>query len=92
MSVTIEIPGSMRRFTANQACVEVEGGDTVMDALQHLVERHPGMRNVLFTPSGQVFAYVGIFLNQRDVRHLEREASRVGPGDSITLLPATAGG
>jgi molybdopterin converting factor small subunit len=92
MSVTIEIPGSMRRFTASQARVQVDGEHTVKDALLRLVEQHPSLRSVLFTPSGQVFSYVGIFLNSRDVRQLEREATRIAPGDSITLLPATAGG
>lgn len=92
MSITVQIPGSMRRFTANLDHVDVADAATVGAALQGLVAQHPPLRSTLFTSDGQLFSFVGIFLNSQDIRHLQKEATTVQPGDRITLLPAVAGG
>lgn len=92
MSITIDIPGSMRRFTGNAASVEVSGGSTVREALGNLVGEYGQLRKYLFTESGELFSYVGVFLNREDIRSLEMDVTPVQAGDRITLLPAVAGG
>ncbi|MEP7185025.1 MAG: MoaD/ThiS family protein [Rhodanobacter sp.] len=92
MAITVQIPGSMRRFTANLDHVEVAEATTVGAVLQSVVQQHPPLRNTLFTSDGRLFAFVGIFLNSQDIRHLQKEATAVQSGDRVTLLPAVAGG
>jgi sulfur-carrier protein adenylyltransferase/sulfurtransferase len=91
MSVTIQIPTPLRRFTGETADVEVEGG-TVDEALADLTRRHPSLKAHLYTADGGLRSFVNVFLNEDDVRHLERGATRVAPGDTLTIIPSIAGG
>jgi molybdopterin/thiamine biosynthesis adenylyltransferase/rhodanese-related sulfurtransferase/molybdopterin converting factor small subunit len=91
MGVTIQIPTPLRRFTGETGDVEVQGG-TVDEALGDLTRRYPGLKAHLYTADGALRSFVNIFLNDDDVRHLERGATRVAPGDTLTIIPSIAGG
>jgi molybdopterin/thiamine biosynthesis adenylyltransferase/rhodanese-related sulfurtransferase/molybdopterin converting factor small subunit len=91
MSVTIQIPTPLRRFTGESGDVEVEGA-TVEEALADLTRRHPSLKAHLYTADGTLRSFVNIFLNDDDVRHLERGATRVAAGDTLTIIPSIAGG
>jgi sulfur-carrier protein adenylyltransferase/sulfurtransferase len=91
MSVTIQIPTPLRRFTGESGDVEVEGA-TVDEALADLTRRHPSLRPHLYTPDGQLRSFVNVFRNDDDVRHLERGKTPVAPGDTLTIIPSIAGG
>jgi molybdopterin/thiamine biosynthesis adenylyltransferase/rhodanese-related sulfurtransferase/molybdopterin converting factor small subunit len=88
---TIQIPTPLRRFTGEAGDVEVQGG-TVDEALGDLTRQHPGLKPHLYTADGGLRSFVNIFLNDDDVRHLERGATRVAPGDTLTIIPSIAGG
>jgi sulfur-carrier protein adenylyltransferase/sulfurtransferase len=91
MGVTIQIPTPLRRFTGETGDVEVQGA-TVDEALSDLTRRHPGLKPHLYTPDGALRSFVNIFLNDDDVRHLERGATPVAAGDTLTIIPSIAGG
>ncbi len=91
MSVTIQIPTPLRRFTGESGDVEVEGA-TVDEALADLTRRHPSLKAHLYTADGTLRSFVNVFLNDDDVRHLDRGATRVAPGDTLTIIPSIAGG
>ena len=79
MSVTVQIPTPLRRFAADQAEVRVEG-TTVGEALADLVRQHPALRRHLFEEDGSPRTFVNIFLNDEDVRFLDRSGTPVsGP-------------
>jgi molybdopterin/thiamine biosynthesis adenylyltransferase/rhodanese-related sulfurtransferase/molybdopterin converting factor small subunit len=88
---TIQIPTPLRRFTGETGDVEVQGS-TVDEALGDLTRRYPGLKPHLYTAEGALRSFVNIFLNDDDVRHLERGATRVAPGDTLTIIPSIAGG
>jgi molybdopterin/thiamine biosynthesis adenylyltransferase/rhodanese-related sulfurtransferase/molybdopterin converting factor small subunit len=88
---TIQIPTPLRRFTAEAGDVEVQGG-TVDEALGDLTRRYPGLKPHLYTADGALRSFVNVFLNDDDVRHLERGATKVAPGDTLTIIPSIAGG
>lgn len=94
--ITVEIPGTLRRFTANRARVEVAPNEaqnlSVAEVLRCAAQQYPQLGGSLFTSDGRVFAYVGVFVNRQDVRQLCNEATPVRAGDTVTLLPAVAGG
>jgi molybdopterin/thiamine biosynthesis adenylyltransferase/rhodanese-related sulfurtransferase/molybdopterin converting factor small subunit len=91
MSVTIQVPTPLRRFTGESDEVEVEGA-TVDEALGDLTRRHPNLKAHLYTADGTLRSFVNIFLNDDDVRHLDRGATRVAAGDTLTIIPSIAGG
>jgi len=91
MSVTIQIPTPLRRFTANKEEVAVSA-KTVGDALANLVEQHPSVGRHLYGEDGKLRSFVNIFLNDEDVRFLDREATALEAGDTLTIIPSIAGG
>jgi molybdopterin converting factor small subunit len=67
-------------------------GETVGDVLADLVRLHPALKDQLLTPEGDLHRHLNIFLNDDDIRYLGRLDAKVGSGDTLTLMPAVAGG
>ncbi|HEY0511544.1 MAG TPA: molybdopterin-synthase adenylyltransferase MoeB [Thermoanaerobaculia bacterium] len=91
MSVTIHIPTPLRRFTSDQGEVQVDGG-TVGDALRDLTRRHPALQRHLYTDDGTLRSFVNVFLNDEDVRHLQKDGTPIASGDTLSIIPSIAGG
>lgn len=91
MSVTIHIPTPLRRFAGEAGEVQVEGA-TVAEAMRSLTEQHPALRRHLYTDDGALRSFVNIFVNDEDVRHLDREGTRLASGDTLSIIPSIAGG
>ncbi len=91
MAVTVHIPTALRAYTDRRESVETEGG-SVGEVLQQLTAAHPPLRPHLFTPDGRLRSFVNIYLNDEDIRYTGRESTPVKPGDSLSIVPAVAGG
>lgn len=88
---TIKVPPVLRPQTGGEAEVTV-GGSTVGDALNALAIEHPGTKEQLFGPEGDLNRYVNVYLNDEDVRVLDGLDTSASDSDSIVILPAMAGG
>ena len=91
MSVRILIPTPLRAFTNQQSSVDVDGA-TVGDLLRALTTSHPSLQPHLFGADGALRRFVNIYVNDRDIRQLDREATRVAPVDTVSIVPSVAGG
>ena len=91
MSNTIHIPTPLRPFTDKQESVQVSGG-TVGELLADLTKKYDGLRKHLYTDEGKLRNFVNVYLNDEDIRYLQREATPVKPGDSLSIVPSVAGG
>jgi molybdopterin converting factor small subunit len=87
----IHIPTPLRQYAGKQPAVEVTGS-TVGEALSGLVSQHPDLRRHLYTEEGKLRAFVNVYLNDEDVRYLQKEATAVGDSDNISIVPSIAGG
>src|SRR3954470_4749932 len=87
----IHIPTPLRQYAGKQPAVDVKGS-TVAEALSGLVSRHPDLRRHLYTEDGKLRAFVNVYLNDEDVRYLQKEATAVKDGDDISIVPSIAGG
>jgi molybdopterin converting factor small subunit len=87
----IHIPTPLRQYAGKQPAVEVSAG-TVGEALSTLVSEHPGLRRHLYTDDGKLRAFVNVYLNDEDVRYLEKDATPVKDSDNISIVPSIAGG
>jgi molybdopterin converting factor small subunit len=87
----IHIPTPLRQYAGKQAAVEVKAG-TVGDALNDLIAQHPDLRRHLYTDDGKLRAFVNVYLNDEDIRYLQKEATAVGDSDNISIVPSIAGG
>ena len=91
MSLTIRIPTQLRTFTGGSGEVQVEAA-SVGDALKALDAAHPGLADRRFDDSGQLRRFVNVFLADEDVRFLEGLATPIAEGQTLSIVPAVAGG
>jgi molybdopterin converting factor small subunit len=87
----IHIPTPLRQYVGKQSTVEVKGA-TVGEALTSLVAQHPDLKKHLYTDDGKLRAFVNLYVNDEDIRYLQKEATAVQDGDSISIVPSIAGG
>ena len=87
----IHIPTPLRQYAGKQTDVSVSAG-TVAEALSALVSQHPDLRRHLYTDDGKLRAFVNVYLNDEDVRYLQKEATQLGDSDTISIVPSIAGG
>jgi adenylyltransferase/sulfurtransferase len=71
--------------------VEVSGA-TVGDAMNALVAQHPELKKHLYTEDGKLRAFVNLYVNDEDIRYLQKEATALSEGDNISIVPSIAGG
>jgi adenylyltransferase/sulfurtransferase len=91
MSNTIHIPTPLRPFTDKKESVEVSGG-TVGELLADLTTQYDGLRKHLYADDGRLRNFVNVYLNDEDIRYLQREQTPVKPGDTLSIVPSVAGG
>ena len=88
----IHIPTPLRQFSGKQAIVTVEAA-TVGQALDRLTSSHPELKKHLYSEEGKLRAFVNVYLNDEDIRHLaEKENTPVKESDSLSIIPSIAGG
>jgi sulfur-carrier protein adenylyltransferase/sulfurtransferase len=91
MPNTIHIPTPLRPFTDKKESVEVSGA-TVGELLADLTKKHDGLRKHLYADDGRLRNFVNVYLNDEDIRYLQKEQTPVKPGDSLSIVPSVAGG
>ena len=86
-------PGStiLRTHTGGNKTVE-GSGDTLAALVDDLDSKHPGLKNRLVTDEGKLHRFVNVYVNDEDVRFTGALDTQVKDGDSVTILPAVAGG
>jgi len=87
----VRIPPVLRSSVGGAKQVVMTGA-TVGELLAGLVAAHPGLRDQLFTPDGELNRFVNVYLDGQDVRYLGGTATAVQPRDELVILPAMAGG
>ena len=91
MPNTIHIPTPLRPFTDKLESVEVNGA-TVGELLADLTRQYDGLRRHLYADDGRLRNFVNVYLNDEDIRYLQREQTPVKAGDSLSIVPSVAGG
>ena len=87
----ILIPTPLRAYTGKQDTVHV-GGATIGEALAALTAEFAELRQHLFTADGKLRSFVNIYVNDEDIRYLQRELTPLKSGDTVSIVPSVAGG
>jgi molybdopterin converting factor small subunit len=87
----IHIPTPLRQYVGKQSTVDVTA-TTVAEAMNALVAQHPEVRRHLYNEDGKLRAFVNLYVNDEDIRYLQKEATPVKEGDNISIVPSIAGG
>ena len=91
MAVTVRIPTTMRPISGGASTVQVEGS-TLRDVLVALNASHNGFSERLFDDAGELHKFVNIFVSDDDVRYMNGLDTPVKDGDTVSIIPAVAGG
>jgi molybdopterin converting factor small subunit len=90
MAISVRIPTPLRTLTQGKEEVHATGGN-VGDVITNLESQFPGIRDRLLDDKG-VRRFINLYLNDDDVRFLDALKTPVKDGDTITIVPAIAGG
>ena len=91
MSVSIRIPTTLRTLTGGASEVSVEGS-TVADVLDALESEHAGFKERLVDENGGLRRFVNVFVADDDIRFMDGMATPVPDGETVSIIPAVAGG
>ena len=91
MAIEVKIPTILRTYTGGAKSVEASGG-TLSALLDSLDADHPGIKGRLITDEGGLHRFVNVYVNDEDVRFTGSLETALKDGDSVTILPAVAGG
>jgi molybdopterin converting factor small subunit len=91
MPVDVRLPTILRPLAGGQSQVKANGA-TIGEVFDDLVRQFPGMSERLITPDGQLHKFVNVYLNDDDVRYLDKLDTKVPDDAVISILPAVAGG
>lgn len=87
----ILIPTPLRQFADQKDTVDVPG-TTVAEVLDALTAQHPDLRKNLFTEEGKLRSFVNVYVNDEDIRYLQREKTAISEADVLSIVPSIAGG
>jgi molybdopterin synthase sulfur carrier subunit len=91
MTVTVRVPTTLRTLTAGASEVSVTGS-TVAQVLDELEGSHPGFKERLLDGDGGLRRFVNLYVADDDVRFRDGLATSVADGDTVSIIPAVAGG
>jgi len=91
MATKILIPTPLRPFTDKLDAVEVDG-KTIGELLQNLTTKYGGLKQHLYSADGKLRSFVNVYVNDDDIRYLNKEATPVSASDTLSIVPSIAGG
>ena len=91
MSVQVKLPTILRKHAGGEPKVAADGA-TIRDVLGDLESRYPGITKNVVTEDGALHRFINVYVNDEDVRYLGSLETEVREGDTVSILPAVAGG
>jgi molybdopterin synthase sulfur carrier subunit len=91
MSVTVKLPTILRKHARGEARVPAQGS-TLRDVLVNLESDYPGITKNVFADDGGLHRFINVYVNDEDVRYLGSLETEISDGDTVSILPAVAGG
>jgi molybdopterin converting factor small subunit len=85
------IPTPLRQYVEKKDSVEAAGAN-VGEVLAGLTTAHPDLRKQIFTDEGKLRSFVNVYLNDEDIRYLNKDKTAVKDGDTLSIVPSIAGG
>ena len=91
MPVKVIVPTPLRQYAGKKDEVQIEG-KTIAEALASLTDQYTELRRHLFTDEGKIRSFVNVYLNDEDIRYLQKDQTPVQENDVISIVPSIAGG
>jgi molybdopterin synthase sulfur carrier subunit len=91
MAVTVKLPTILRKHAGGEAKVDAEGA-TLRELFTNLESSYPGITRNVLAEDGGLHRFINVYVNDEDVRYLGSLETELNDGDTVSLLPAVAGG
>jgi MoaD family protein len=91
MSVKVIIPTPLRGYAGKQESVDVQAS-TVGEALNSLTARYQDLKKHLYADDGRLRSFVNVYVNDEDIRYLQKDQTQLKEGDTVSIVPSIAGG
>lgn len=91
MSIKVRIPTPLQKLTQNKTEVELEAKD-IKELIDSLEKSFPGIKERLCDEKGALRRFINIYVNEEDIRFLQRDSTLIKDGDEVSIIPAIAGG
>lgn len=91
MGVKVMIPTPLRQFAGKHESVDLEA-KTVEEALDSLTSQFGELKRHLYSDDGRLRSFVNVYVNDEDIRYLQKERTALQQGDTISIVPSIAGG
>ena len=91
VAVEVRLPTVLRPHAGGPSAVIAEGS-TIGEVLADLVRNYPGLEGQVLTDDGSLHKFVNVYVDDDDVRYLDQLDTKVADGDTVSILPAVAGG
>jgi molybdopterin converting factor small subunit len=91
MPVKIIIPTPLRPYAGKQESIELQA-TTVGEALAGLTSRFGDLKKHLYSDDGRLRSFINVYVNDEDIRYLQKDQTSVREGDTISIVPSIAGG
>jgi len=91
MATKILIPTPLRPFTDKLDAVDIDGA-TIGELLHNLTTKYAGLKQHLYAADGKLRSFVNIYVNDDDIRYLQKDQTPLKPGDTVSIIPSVAGG
>ena len=88
---TISLPTPLRPYADKQSEIQVHG-ETVGEALSDLTTKFPKLKQHLYAEDGNLRSFVNVYLNDEDIRFLQKGATTLTETDALSIIPSIAGG
>ena len=85
------IPTPLRQYAGGSDSVEVSA-PTAGELLAKLTEQHPDLKKQIFNDEGKLRSFVNVYVNDDDIRYLDRDDTAISDGDTVSIVPSIAGG
>ena len=89
--VEVRLPTVLRTHAGGKSSVFLQG-ETVGEVISDLTSKFPGLAGQVVTEDGTLHRFVNVYVNDDDIRYIDKLDTKVSDGDVISILPAVAGG
>ncbi len=91
MAIIVKVPAPLQKLTQNQTEVQANGAN-IKALIDDLEKNFPGIKERICDESGKVRRFINIYVNEEDIRFLQRDETSLKDGDEVSIIPAIAGG
>jgi len=91
MTIKVRVPTPLQKLTKDQAEVQAAGGN-IKELIDGLENSFPGIKERICDENGKIRRFINIYVNEEDIRFLDRDQTKLKDGDEVSIIPAIAGG